>query len=220
MEVMSDIDEGGLLDEAPPGLMDQLWADGWRHFGNQFFRYSRMVGEDGSFLTVQPLRIPLADFQPSKSQRRILRRNGDVEVSVVPASVDDERESLFLKHRDRFTANVPESLTDFISSPEPARLPCRCVSVEVRLRGLLIAVSYLDVDVTSVSSVYAVFNPAEARRGLGVLTLIEEVHWARSQGKRWLYPGYATLEPSVYDYKKTFRPIEWFDWRGEWRKVV
>lgn len=216
MEMIPDIDEEGLLDEAPPRLMDRVWADGWRHFGNRFFRYSRMLDKDGTFLTVQPLRIPLADFQPSKSQRRILRRNGDVEVLVVPATVDDERERLFLKHRERFTTNVPESLRDFISSPLPASRPCRCVSVEVRLHGRLIAVSYLDVDVESVSSVYAVFDPAEASRGLGTLTLLEELRWARSQGRGWLYPGYATAEPSVYDYKKTFRPMEWFDWRGNW----
>ena len=217
MEAPPAIDEIGTLDHAPPGLMDRLWANGWRHFGNCFFRYSRMEAADGEIQTIQPLRIPLADFSPGKSQRRILNRNRDVAISIVPAVVDDEREALFLKHRERFTTNVPESLRNFIPSRIPDRLPCTCLNVEVRLDGSLIAVSYLDVDVESVSSVYAVFDPVEQRRGLGTLTLLEEIRWARSQGKRWLYPGYATAEPSVYDYKKTFRPVEYFDWQGNWR---
>lgn len=217
MEALPAIDEIGKLDQAPPGLMDRLWADGWRHFGDHFFRYSLTETEDGEIQTIQPLRIPLADFSPGKSQRRICNRNSDAVVSIVPAVVDDEHESLFFKHRERFTSNVPESLRDFISSEKPDRLPCTCLNVEVRLDGRLIAVSYLDVDVESVSSVYAVFDPSEHRRGLGTLTLLEEIRWARSQGKRWLYPGYATTQPSVYDYKKTFRPAEYFDWNGNWR---
>lgn len=219
MEKVPEIEEGGLLGEAPPGLMDRLWADGWRHFGNCFFRYSRTEAAGGELQTIQPLRLPLADFIPSKSQRRILNRNSDVTISVVSAVVDDEREALFLQHRERFTTNVPESLRDFIPSQIPDRLPCTCLNVEVRLDGRLIAVSYLDVDVESVSSVYAIFDPSEQRRGLGTLTFLEEIRWARSQGKRWLYPGYATVEPSVYDYKKAFRPAECFDWRGNWRSL-
>ncbi|MES2660315.1 MAG: arginine-tRNA-protein transferase [Verrucomicrobiota bacterium] len=216
MDTSPAIDEFGTLDYAPPGLMDRLWADGWRHFGDCFFRYSRTEAENGEIQVIQPLRIPLADFSLSKSQRRILKRNNDVVISILPAVVDDEREALFLKHRERFTTNVPESLRDFIPSPVPDRLPCTCLNVEVRLDERLLAVSYLDVDIESVSSVYAIFDPAEHRRGLGTLTLLEEIRWAGSQGKRWLYPGYATAQPSIYDYKKTFRPMEYSDWNGNW----
>lgn len=213
------IDEFGNLEHAPPGLMDRLWADGWRHFGDYFFRYSRTEAEDGSYQMIQPLRIPLADFKPSKSQRRILKRNRDVTISLAPAVVDDEREALFLRHRERFVTNVPESLRDFIPSPIPDQLPCTCLNVEVRLEGKLLAVSYLDVDIEGVSSVYAIFDPAEQRRGLGTLTLLEEIRWGRSHGKHWLYPGYATAGQSAYDYKKTFRPAEYYDWIGNWRPL-
>ncbi|MES2437710.1 MAG: GNAT family N-acetyltransferase [Verrucomicrobiota bacterium] len=219
MEIVPEIEEGGMLNLAPPGLMDRLWAEGWRHFGSQFFRYSTMLEEDGRLQTIQPLRLPLAEFTPSKSQRRILKRNRDVTISIMPAVVDEEREALFLKHCERFTSNVPESLRNFIPSEVPDRLPCPCVTVEVRLDGKLVAVSYLDVDIDSVSSVYAVFDPAESRRGLGILTLLEEIRWARSRGKRWLYPGYATAGPGIYDYKKTFRPMQRFDWRGNWHPL-
>ena len=217
MEIPPLIDEIAWLDHAPAGLMDRLWALGWRHFGNQFFRYNRTCREDGSIQRIVPLRIPLAEFVPSKSQRRTHRRNGDLTILIGPAVVDDERERLFLKHSVRFTTNVPQSLRDFISSPVPHRLPCECLNVEVRLDGRLVAVSYLDVDQESVSSVYAIFDPAEARRGLGTLTLLEEIRWAIAHGKRWLYPGYCTEEPSAYDYKKSFRPAERFDWDGDWR---
>lgn len=213
------IHEVGTLEYAPPALMDHLWEQGWRHFGREFFRYSMIPEESSGFQIIQPLRLAVAGFRPNKSQRRVMRRNHDVEIRVVPAKVDEDRENLFLRHRVRFTENIPESLSDFISSPQPDVSPCECLSFEVRLDGKLVAVSYLDVGENAVSSVYAVFDPEHSCRSLGTLTLLEEIRWAREQGKRWLYPGYATREPSAYDYKKTFRPMEYFDWEGNWQPL-
>lgn len=64
------------------------------------------------------------------------------------------------------------------------------------------------------------FDPEEAHRSLGTLTLLEEIRWAQDHGKRWLYPGYATVQSSAYDYKKSFRPLERFDWQGNWVPLV
>jgi len=199
--------------------MDRLWAAGWRHFGREFFRYSLTVSEEGTLQVIQPLRMELASFCPSKSQRRVWRRNGGTDIRVVPATVDEEREAMFFRHRARFTTNIPDSLRIFIPEEKPASVPCECVSVEVRAAGRLVAVSYLDVGETAVSSVYALFEPDEEWRSLGTLTLLAEIEWAMNQGKRWLYPGYATAQPSHYDYKKSFRPLNYFDWRGNWHPL-
>ena len=210
------MEESLTLPGAGPALMDRLWAEGWRHFGRDFFRYSLQLSETGGLQTIQPLRMPLSGFRPSKSQRRVLRRNADAGVRIVPAVVDAEREAMFLRHRARFVSNIPDSLRVFIPEADPARMPCECVSVEVRVSGRLIAVSYLDVGDTAVSSVYAMFEPDEAGRSPGTFTLLTEIAWAAALGKRWLYPGYATLNSSHYDYKKSFRPLEYYDWHGRW----
>lgn len=214
------IQEMQTLPSASPAMMDRLWSDGWRHFGREFFRYSMTLSETGSLQIIQPLRMELSAFQLSKSQRRVLRRNADTDIRVVPAVVDAEREAIFLRHRGRFTGNVPDSLRTFVPEAEPAHVPCECVSVEVRTAGRLIAVSYLDAGETAVSSVYAMFEPGEASRSLGTLTLLAEIQWAFTRGKRWLYPGYATVQPSHYDYKKSFRPLQCYDWCGRWHPLT
>ena len=205
----------------PPVIMDRLWADGWRHFGPQFFRYSIAPEPNGDLAVIRPLRLALARFAPSKSQRRVLRRNADAEIQVVPARVDDEAVALFFRHRERFRHNVPDSLGDFIGLANPATEPCNCVCVEVRLAARLIALSYLDCGHEAVSSVYAMFDPEHASRSLGIFTLLKEIEWARSNGKQWLYPGYATAGPGIYDYKKSFAPLQRFDWTtGTWRELA
>jgi arginine-tRNA-protein transferase len=219
MDPVPFIHEAGTLDQARAVDMDRLWSMGWRHFGNRFFRYSHELDPAGEPRLILPLRLDLERFAPSKSQRRIIKRNADLDVRIVDAIVDEEREELFQRHITRFRDNVPDSLRVFMPSPEPARLPCRCLSVEVRIGGALAAVSYMDVGLCAVSSVYAMFDPVHSHQGLGIFTLLEEIRWARRQGMRWLYPGYATREPSPYDYKKSLRPLEYYDWQGHWRPM-
>jgi arginine-tRNA-protein transferase len=197
-----------------PEQMDALWETGWRHFGPIFYRYQQCLTPAG-LRNVQPLRIDVQNLALSKSQRRILRKNSDVELRVRPAELLDDRRRLFELHKRRFTDNVPNSLEDFLG-PAPQAGPCLTVEVGAFLDDRLIAASFLDVGETSVSSIYAFFDPAESRRSLGNATLIWEILLARRTGKIWHYPGYAYLEPSSYDYKKRFAPMQVFDWKS-WR---
>lgn len=203
---------------ATPQEMDARWSQGWRHFGRDFFRYSLSLNEDGSWHRILPLRLVVADFQPTARHRRILKKNADLTVEIAPAAVDDARESLFFRHRERFVSNIPDSLRVFLPSPAPATEPCECR--EVRLTdsgGQLLAVSYFDLGHESCSSVYAMFEPAASSRSLGICTFLHEIAYAQQSGRRYLYPGYATVEPSHYDYKKSFPALQSYHWRtAEW----
>lgn len=196
--------------------MDKVWAAGWRHFGRYFFRYSSQQADDGSTQTITPLRIDLVQFTPTKSQRRVLAKNADLRWEIVPAVLDDELRAMFQHHKQRFTHNVPDDLENFLGA-DPAAGPCECRMVRVFDAYRLIAASFFDIGQQSASSVYGIFDPAYARRSLGIFTMLLEIQHCRDSGLRWLYPGYATHEPSAYDYKKQFRGTEMLDWStGEW----
>jgi arginine-tRNA-protein transferase len=164
---------------------------------------------------VLPLRLRLGNFEPTKSQRRVLRRNADLETRLVPTKHCAAYDQLFERHKVRFTENVPASLRDFLSE-RPAEIPCANMAVEVRLGSELLAVSFMDLGAESASSVYAAFDPGHASRSLGIFTLLVEIEQARQLGKRFHYLGYAYTVPSVYDYKKDFRGVEGYDWGRCW----
>jgi len=196
--------------------MDGLWAAGWRHFGQVFFRYSHQAGEQGDEQTITPLRIDLTSCVFTKSQRRVLNRNADLRTEIVPATLDDGLRAMFQRHKQRFTHNVPEDLETFLGF-DPAHGPCECRMVRVFDGARLVAVSFFDVGQQAASSVYGIFEPECAKRSLGIFTMLLEISHCREAGLRWLYPGYATQERSAYDYKKQFRGTEWLDWsNGEW----
>lgn len=210
-----------LADHVPPELMDQLWSQGWRHFGRLFFRYDSQEDEVGGVDVIQPLRIDLERFEPSKSQRRVLRRNADLRVAFQPAARGPEAEALFERHKSRFKSNVPESLGSFLSE-EPASVPGLCLECRVTLEETpeLVALSFLDAGARATSSVYGMFEPTHSRRSLGLFTMLQEIQWSRERGCRWYYPGYATRGPSAYDYKKHFSGLEYLDWEGGvWREL-
>ncbi len=201
--------------QLPPGVLDARLVIGWRHFGAHFFRCNFAL-HDGVLCGVLPLRIPVAEFSPSKSQRRVGRRNDDLDVRIVPAVITDEFHQLFERHKVRFAADVPESLFDFID-PHPAYIPVETRAVEVRLDGRLVAASFFDVGEGSISSVYGMFDPDHADRSLGTLTILRELQAAAALGKRHYYLGYSYTVPSHYDYKSHFAPVEAYDWNVGWK---
>lgn len=208
------INEEFYADHLLPEQMDSLWAKGWRHFGTHFFRYN--VGfliDDLRF--VLPLRVRLANFSFSKSQRRLRRRNEDLDVSIRPIEIGVEAESLFNRHKTRFDHGIPESIYNFISR-EPATSPCEAKEIRVTKDGELVAVSYFDVGRKSASGIYAMFEPTITDRGLGIFTMLKEIEYAIGNGCDFYYQGYAYQGPSFYDYKKRFRGTEAFDWDHDW----
>jgi arginine-tRNA-protein transferase len=206
------LDEYFLATEVAPERMDALWAEGWRHFGCYFFRYSRLGSHH-----VQPLRIRLENFRPSQSQRRILKKNQDLQVRLQPAFVNGEVEALFERHKTRFTHSIPNTIFNFVSHM-PACIPCQSHSLTLHHQGRLVGISYLDEGAQATSSVYQCFDPAYAKRSLGILMIVHSILLSQAWGKAFYYPGYTYQEPSEYDYKKRLGALEYFDWKSNWLK--
>jgi len=211
---MNFINEYFLRAQATPEQMDFLWALGWRHFGNYFFRYSASHHWDG-VRTVMPLRVDLAKFALSRSQKRALARNRDLRVAIRDTLIDAVKEDLFYRHRERFKENIPDSIHDFLSD-EPAVEPCHNREICVYDGDELLAASFLDIGGSATSAVYAMFDPSQSKRSLGVFTMLEAIRYSREIGCKYYYPGYAYRESSFYDYKKNFAS-EYYDWREGWR---
>lgn len=195
--------------------MDQFWADGWRHFGVLFFRY-RAALHDGKTFTVLPLRIDLHRFTLTRSLKRVLAKNQDIRTLIRPVVVDEVKKALFLKHRLRFKENIPSSLDDFLS-PYPDSVPCLNLELCLYLGDRLVGVTFLDVGEIATSAVYAMFDPAEMRRSLGILMMLQSIQLSRERECLYYYPGYAYREPFAYDYKKRFAGLEYLDWAAGWK---
>ena len=208
------INEEFYTSQVSPKQLDFLLADGWRHFGQHFYRYNLGLLKD-EFRFVMPLRIRLADFKFSKSKRRILNKNKNLETIIRPIEFDDQKHELFNRHKQRFDHGIPDSIYSFLDK-DAANTPCKSLEFCVYEENKLLAVSYLDIAENSASSIYAMFEPSESKRGLGIYTMLLEIQYAIDTGKTYFYQGYAYEGDSFYDYKKRFNALERFDWSGNW----
>ena len=197
-----------------PTELDQFLAQGWRHFGTYFFRYSSLPNPKQT-LHIQPLRMRLAEFMSNRSQRRTWQRNQDLTTRVQTAFITPEYQHLFALHKTRFSHNIPDQLEDFLGH-HPEYNPCDTRVIRIEHNHQLLAAHFIDIAQHSLSSVYSVYDPAWSERGLGIFTILKAIEYAKILGKTWYYPGYATREPSHYDYKKHFAALEFFDWQ-EWK---
>lgn len=200
--------------EVLPHQLDKLLAQGWRHFGTHFYRYN-LGFLHGDFRFVLPLRIRLADFKYSKSKRRVLRKNQDLQTVIRPIILDNEKHALFERHKARFDHGVPKSIFSFLDI-DAANVPCKALEFCVYDKDKLLAVSFLDIGKNSVSSIYAMFEPTVTKRSLGIYTMLLEIQYAIENNKTYYYQGYAYEGESFYDYKKQFNALEKYDWFGNW----
>ena len=194
--------------------LDSLLAGGWRHFGAHFFRYNVGIYEF-DIRYVIPLRIRLAGSSFSRSQRRTISRNRDLDIVFGPLNITAESQRLFDRHKSRFKNHVPDSIHDFVSASGIHSFETKQLSV--RKGSELIAESYFDVGGSSLSGVYGTFDPRYSNRRLGIFTLLKEIEYALDERKDFYYLGYSYAGRSFYDYKKKFRSSEYFDWkRNRW----
>jgi arginyl-tRNA--protein-N-Asp/Glu arginylyltransferase len=162
-----------------------------------------------------PIRVPVARFVASRSQRRVQRRNRDVTVRVGPLCADDEHWDLYrryqtFQHDGKMLGSREEFEHLFGDSPTST------LEMRYRVGERLVGVGQVDVCKDALSSVYFYFDPAEARRSLGVFSGLCEIEECRRRGRAFWYVGFYVAGSPKMEYKARFRPCEMLQADGTW----
>lgn len=158
------------------------------------------------------IRVPVAAFQPTRSQRRVAARNVDVSVDIGPVDVSEGRLALFDRHkRMRGLAHGDEPTRD--TAEYDGWLVRSCTfTLEMRysVGERLLALGVVDVGRTALSSVYFYFDPDPdvARRSLGVFSVLQEIALCRLTGREFVYLGLYVADCRHLAYKADYRPHE------------
>ncbi len=165
------------------------------------------------------VRVPVDTFVASRSQRRCLARNADIETRVLPAGRNEERFALYRRYLG--TRHVGGGMEDHGETEFDQFLIGRWAEgrfLEMRLHGRLVAVAVTDIAEIGLSAVYTFYDPDLAARGLGTFAILQQIAWARRDHRAHLYLGYWIAGHAKMDYKRNFRPLEAFDGRA-WRSM-
>lgn len=162
-----------------------------------------------------PIRVPVEQFQPSRSQRRVLKKNRDVEVAAGSPEFTDEKWNVYASYlhamHDGTMSDDRDDLEEFLYES-----PTSTLEMVYRIDGRLAAVGIVDVCPEALSSVYFFFDPAHARRSLGIFGALMEIEECRRRGLTYWYIGYYVRDCRQMNYKAQFRPHELLSEDGKW----
>lgn len=188
-------------------------AAGFRRSGGQVYR-----PRCEACRACRPLRLPLQQFQPNRSQRRCSQRNADLRLVDDVRAPTTEHYALFKRY---LQARHRDGGMDQGDAADFEAFTCSHFSdtrfLELRLEDQLLAVAVTDVLPDALSAVYTCFDPEHSARALGTLAILRQIEWGRSQGKRYLYMGFLIEGHPKMAYKARFRPAERLEQEG-WRR--
>jgi len=195
-------------------LYSQTVEQGFRRSGNMV--YQPYCSECQACL---PIRIPVDYFQANRSQRRNLKSNQDISVTVQNSNFREEYFQLYKRylnsrHGDGCMANpTRESYQQFLSIDwGETRF------LEFREKERLLAVAVTDPLENGLSAVYTFFDPNEAKRALGKFAILSQIQYAQSLELEYLYLGYWVKASRKMSYKGDYTPIQILQ-QGAWQTV-
>ena len=192
---------------------DTLLSQGYRRHGTFFYKPVC----PGGCCECTPIRVPVQDFRPSKSQRRLLRRVRDLyKVRLIGPMFTQEHVNLFNKHARYVSDPTPsieaDDYRDFLLRSEVNTL-----QFEYRIDRALVGVGILDIGENAASSTYFCWDPDWAHASPGTFSGLWEIEYCRARGHDHYYLGYWIRDCGQMSYKNRFRPFELMDWgTGEW----
>jgi arginine-tRNA-protein transferase len=162
------------------------------------------------------VRVVAHEFHPSTSQKRMLKRNGDLEVAACqPWSTDEQfqllRRYLSARHPGGGMSNMDEM--DYADMVEQTPVHSQIMEYREPSRGhapgRLVGACLTDTQADGLSMIYSFYDAEhEERPGLGNFIIMDHIQRARAAGLPYVYLGYWVRGSQRMAYKTRFRPVE------------
>lgn len=198
-------------------LNDALSKQGFRRSQNVLYRPS--CADCSACLSA---RIRVADFTPSKSQKRVLRRNRELQRRATSPWATEAQYALFRRYLDSRHADggmADMDVFEFAAMIEETPIRSRVIEYTHPDSDALTAVCLTDVLDDGVSMVYSFFEPDQERNSLGTHIILDHIAIAREAGLPYVYLGYWVPGSSKMGYKAKFSGLEIYS-QGEWTPLT
>lgn len=206
-------------------LNNALSRQGFRRSQNVLYRPSCE-----SCVACMSARIRVADFQPSRTQRRKMRRNGGLRRLATSAWATEEQFELFRRYLDSRHADggmADMDIFEFAAMIEETPVKTRVIEYrcdaerpELLAPGddFLAAVCLTDVLDDGLSLVYSFYHPILQPASLGTYLILDHIEIARAAKLPYVYLGYWVPGSRKMDYKARFSALEIYK-GGVWQNI-
>ncbi|NRB16708.1 MAG: arginyltransferase [Rhodobacteraceae bacterium] len=197
-------------------LNNSLSQQGFRRSQNVLYRPS--CADCSACLSA---RIKVADFSLSRSQKRTLRRNANLERRATSPWASEDQYALFRRYLDSRHADggmADMDVFEFAAMIEETPIRSRVVEYSTTEQNQLTAVSLTDVLEDGLSMVYSFYTPDLPRNSLGTYMILDHIDIAREAGLPYVYLGYWVPGSPKMGYKASFSGLEIYS-GGGWQPM-
>jgi arginine-tRNA-protein transferase len=173
------------------------------------------------------MRVMAPMFEPTASQKKLLRRHADLEVSACEPWATAEQWALlrrYLAVRHPQGGMAAMDALDYADMVE--QTPVDTVVVEYRepssdgQPGRLVGCCLTDKQSDGLSMIYSFYEPdSVTRRGLGSFIILDHIIRAGDAGMPYVYLGYWIDDCDRMSYKKSYQPAEALI-AGIWKRMA
>lgn len=177
---------------------------GFRRSGKHFYR---PYCENCQACT--PIRVEALNFQPTKSQKRILKKNQLLKTQVLPADFHEDHYLLYEKYLNSRHSDgdmYPPSRSQYRSFLVDGHTSTQFI--EFSMNEQLCAVAVCDKLNDGLSAIYTFFDPDFSSMSLGKYAILWQIKEAKKKGLKYLYLGYFIKNCRKMSYKNQYSPFE------------
>ncbi|AQS41640.1 MAG: Putative arginyl-tRNA--protein transferase [Candidatus Tokpelaia hoelldobleri] len=171
------------------------------------------------------VRVPVAEFKPDKTMRRLYKTNADIVVEIIAPQASQEQYTLFkayLAARHATGSMADMTFSDYAMMVGDSAVNCNLIEYRrapdsTNRSGKLVGVALTDNLPDGCSMVYSFYDPAEKKRSLGTYIILEHIHRTAQNALPYVYLGYWVEGSDKMHYKIRFQPQEHLG-KGGWRR--
>jgi arginine-tRNA-protein transferase len=165
-----------------------------------------------------PVRLLVANFQPSRSQKRAYKRHQNLDASVSTLSFEEAHFALYkayqiARHESNAEEETAEQYRNFLVQSNVDSL-----FISFTLDDVLKIVSVVDIVEDGVSAVYTFYDSADTKASYGTYSIMWLIDWCKQLKLPYLYLGYWIKNSQKMAYKENYGPQEALI-DGEWLKI-
>lgn len=166
-----------------------------------------------------PVRLPVAEFHPDRSQRRAQTRHANLVANELGLEFSEEHFALYnvYQHSRHSGGGMDvgdlDQYRDFLLQSNVDSM-----LVEYREHGQLRMVSVVDRLSECLSAVYTFYDTSDPGTSYGTYGVLWQIEWCRTHQLPYLFLGYYIHDCRKMAYKTNFGPIEGLV-AGEWRRL-
>jgi arginyl-tRNA--protein-N-Asp/Glu arginylyltransferase len=167
----------------------------------------------------EAIRVEVAGFAPTRTQRRILRRGDAVfETEIGRPRTTAEKVALYNRHKVERGLLIGDGLLDEEGYEQFLVETCtETIEIAYRRRGALVGIAVADRAEDALSAVYCFYDPHYASLSPGAYSILKQIELCRAWGLRHLYLGLYVGGCRSMRYKAAYLPHERLI-GGSWRR--